>query len=602
MKAVILAAGIGKRLKPLTDNLPKCLVEVKGKPLLLHQLDALIECGIRKIIIVVGYKKELVQKRIGSAYRGAPVEYVVNNEYATTNNIYSLWLAKNHLDDDILLMECDVIFEKEAILRLLELNKEAVTLVDRFQLGMDGTVVEVGQDGLVSRLVTRNEQNERFDFSEVYKTINVFKLSQTFLANVFVPSLELYIRSKGTSSYYELVLSALVYLRSPIITALSARDLKWWEIDDQNDLEKAEYIFSSNEEKLQLVKKTYGAYWRYDFTDFCYLGNSYFPPPSMIAEMRYKLGTLISNYPSGQEDLDERVSRLFGIHSENVVAGNGSCQLIQILAENVLKGRMAMPMPTFGEYERTIPRDQVVPYNTEQDQFQLNLEKYGKLAREARNALLINPDNPTGSASRKQDLIAFLDFLQDRVQLLILDESFTDFIDGAGQNTLLSQQTLEKYPFVIVVRSLSKEFGVAGLRLGILASGDQRLIKGVREKLPIWSINSPAQLFIEYLLKYREEYALSCEKVMQSRNALFEGLKETFLKPYPSFADFVFCQVTGGRTASYVRDRLFLHHNILIKEFSHKTGLANDKYVRIASRTLSENRACLDAILSLREQ
>jgi len=603
MKALILAAGIGRRLLPITDRIPKCLVQVKGKPLLLHQLDAVADCGIKKIVLVVGYKKELVKNQVGNSYRGVPVEYVVNDDYATTNNIYSLWLAKDHLlDDDVLLMECDVVFQKELVLRLLEHDKDAIILVDRFELGMDGTVVEVDEDGVVRRLLTRSEQSDKFDFSRSHKTINVYRFSKSFLTNVFVPSLDLYIKSKGVASYYELVLAVLVYVRSPTIRALSASDLKWYEIDDQNDLQKAEYIFSSPKEKLKIVSRAYGGYWRYNFMDFCYLTNPYFPTDSMVAEMKYRLDALISDYPAGQEELDGQVSRMFNISSKNVVVGNGSSQLIQIFAKNILKGTLAVPLPTFNEYERTLGKMQIIPYLTERDQFQLNLQEYGKHIRQNKIgiSLLINPDNPTGYAVRKESLLAFLDSIKDKTQIFILDESFTDLVDGVGKNTLLQQRILEQYPFVVIVRSLSKEFGVAGLRLGVLASGNNELISSVQEKLPIWNVNSLAEFFIESFLKYRDEYKLSVEKVIQNRNVLYEELAQTpFLKPYPSFANFVFCKVEGGLTASLLRERLFMSHNMLIKDCSNKSGLEPDRYVRIASRTSEENRRLLNALGSL---
>lgn len=603
MKVVILAAGIGQRLKPITDSIPKCLVQVKGKPLLIHQLDAIADCDIRKIVLVVGYKKECVQNQIGNSYHGIPVEYVTNDDYATTNNIYSLWLARQHLtDDDILLMECDIIFQKDLIVRLLEQEGDAIVLVDRFELGMDGTVVDVDQGGVIRRIVTRSEQSDRFDFSRSLKTINVYKFSRSFLTNVFLPSLDLYVRSKGVTSYYELVLAVLVCVGSPTVKALSATDLKWCEIDDENDLKQAEYAFSSPEEQLQIVRRLYGGYWRYDFTDFCYLTNPYFPTESMIAQMKFKLGTLMSNYPGGQEELDVVLSRMFNISSGNIVVGNGSSQLIGILSSNMPKGKVAIPFPTFNEYERVLPEKQLIPYCTERDDFQIDLRKYAKHIREqkASGGILINPDSPTGYAVRRDELLGFLDCIEKDTQLFVLDESFTDYVDGAGRNTLLRQRLLEQYPFVAIVRSLSKEFGIAGLRLGLLASGNSELVSTVRKNLPIWNINSLAEFFMQSFLKYREEYRLSCDKVIQNRNALYDGLTRiSFLKPYRSFANFVFCEVTGGWTASSLRDKLFVSQKILIKHYETRNGLKADKYVRIASRTLPDNGRCVNALLSL---
>ena len=603
MKGVILAAGMGRRLLPITENLPKCLVLLRGKPLILHQLDALADCNIKKIVLVVGYKKELVQKEIGDVYRGIPIEYVINDDYATTNNIYSLWLAREHLvDDDVLLMECDIVFQKELILRLLECEKDAVVLVDRFELGMDGTVVRVGEDGVITRLVTRSEQSDKFDFGATHKTVNVYKFSKSFLANVFVPSLDLYVKSRGITSYYELVLAVLVYLGSPAIRALPVTHLKWYEIDDENDLERAEYVFSSPRERLQKVEQVYGGFWRYNFTDFCYLTNPYFPTDSMIAEMKYQLHALISNYPSGQEELDEQMSRIFHVSSKSIVAGNGSSQLIQVLAKNLGETSVAIPLPSFNEYERVLGKRRVVPYFTERDQFQLSLKRYAKHIKENKteSAILVSPDNPTGYALRRNNLIAFLDSIQDEVQLLMLDESFTDLVDGAGKNTLLQQQILDHYPFVAIVRSLSKEFGVAGLRIGLLGSGNTELVSNVREALPIWNVNCLAQFFMESFLKYREEHRLSCEKIIENRNNLYAELTHiSFLKPYPSFANFVFCEVAGEWTASSLRDVLFTRHNILIKDCSNKSGLKTDRYVRIASRTSEENRSLLNVLRSL---
>ncbi len=116
MQAMMLAAGMGKRLKDLTSDNTKCMLEVHGKSLLERALDILVDNGITKMVLVVGYKGENVIELIGDNYRGMPIEYINNPIYNETNNIYSLYLAKKQLEeDDTLLLESDLIFEPEII-------------------------------------------------------------------------------------------------------------------------------------------------------------------------------------------------------------------------------------------------------------------------------------------------------------------------------------------------------------------------------------------------------------------------------------------------------------------------------------------------------
>ena len=119
MQAVILAAGKGTRLKAKTDTLPKAMIEIEGKPLLEYSLDALIENGITAVVLVVGFRHETIGRKFGTDYRGLKIRYVLNENYAGSGSMYSLALVKDIIEDEILLMESDLLYESRAISRLL---------------------------------------------------------------------------------------------------------------------------------------------------------------------------------------------------------------------------------------------------------------------------------------------------------------------------------------------------------------------------------------------------------------------------------------------------------------------------------------------------
>jgi len=181
MQAVILTAGIGKRLRPITDTIPKCLVPVNGKPMLINTLEILDSSGMREVVIVVGYLREKVYETIGHSFGRIKISYVENDIYDKTNNVYSLWLARDRLNKDTILLECDLYYGADLIDKLLEGKQECKIMVGKYQPFMAGTVVEIGPDGVVKRLITAKEQHIGFDFSDKYKTVNVYYFSEASL-------------------------------------------------------------------------------------------------------------------------------------------------------------------------------------------------------------------------------------------------------------------------------------------------------------------------------------------------------------------------------------------------------------------------------------
>lgn len=247
MQAIILAAGMGKRLKELTRDNTKCMVKINGVPLIdrvLHQLDGY---GLSRIVIVVGYKGESLKEFISSFQLNTSICYVENSIYYKTNNIYSLMLAKDYLlQEDTLLLESDIIFEDAVIRKLLEDKRETLALVDKYESWMSGTCIKIGEEDSIEDFVP----GKKFDFSEIseyYKTVNIYKFSRDFSVKYYVPFLDAYSRALGNNEYYEQVLRVITMLDEPVIKAKKLNGELWYEIDDAQDLDIASSMFADDE-------------------------------------------------------------------------------------------------------------------------------------------------------------------------------------------------------------------------------------------------------------------------------------------------------------------------------------------------------------------
>ena len=249
MQAIILAAGMGKRLKELTKNNTKCMVEVNGVSLidrLLHQIE---KHHLDRIVIVVGYEGQKLIDYIGTLDIKTPITYVENPIYDKTNNIYSLALAKEYLrQDDTLLFESDLIFEDSIIDCLLDDPRETLVLVDRYESWMDGTCIRIDENDNIKSFISGKKLNYK-KVTDYYKTVNVYKFSQRFSDSVYIPFLEAYSKALGNNEYYEQVLKVITLLDDPEIKAKRLNNQKWYEIDDVQDLDIAEVLFCDDTKK-----------------------------------------------------------------------------------------------------------------------------------------------------------------------------------------------------------------------------------------------------------------------------------------------------------------------------------------------------------------
>lgn len=243
MKALILAAGFGKRLQPLTNTMPKSMVEINGTPLLVNALNILTACGISEIGIAVGHMAEYIKNAIGNEWNGVPVVYYENPRYLETNNVVSLYEARSFCDDDMLMLECDLFYRKEMIEKLLEGKGECSILVSPFNKEtMDGTVIQVENDRAVN-LIIGKWQDDTFVYSDKKKTVNMYRFTKEFVQKKYIPLVKWYVENIGENSYYEKVLGSLMYYRECDMRVVEVPEDMWCEIDDADDLERARKHF-----------------------------------------------------------------------------------------------------------------------------------------------------------------------------------------------------------------------------------------------------------------------------------------------------------------------------------------------------------------------
>ena len=464
MQALILAAGMGKRLKDLTKDSAKCMVKVNGKTLIERMLLHLDELNLTEIIIVVGYKAEKLISFINSLEIHTPITFINNEIYYKTNNIYSLYLARDYLlRDDTLLLESDLIFSDCVLKKIINNPYPNLALVAKYENWMDGTVVTIDSQNNITSFVDKKE----FDFRNIeqyYKTVNIYKFSRQFSQLYYVPFLKAYIDSQGSNEYYEQVLKVLSVINKFPIKVEVLEDEEWYEIDDVQDLDIAESIFS--EDKFNKIQKRYGGYWRYPkLIDFCYLVNPYYPPKKMIEEIKANIESLIESYPSGIEVNSLIAGKYFGLNKEHICPGNGAAELINSLMKTI-DGKIGVVYPTFEEYPNRLNKNSIVPYYPKNRNFSYNSEDLMEYYEnfDIKALLLINPDNPSGNFVDRDEILRLAEWAEERDVRLIVDESFVDFADAPGSQTLLSEVLLQKNKNLAVVKSISKSFGVPGLR------------------------------------------------------------------------------------------------------------------------------------------
>lgn len=407
MQAIILAAGMGRRLGEWTKNQTKCMVPVNGVRLIDRVLGQLSKLSLQRVIIVVGYQGKALRDYIGHRYDDLlKIEYAENPIYDKTNNIYSLSLVKGQLqEDDTLLIESDLILSDRLFSMLLENPYPNLALVAKYETWMDGTMVRIDADNNIVNFISK----DAFDYNDVasyYKTVNIYKFSKQFLKEKYVPFLDAYTKAVGLNEYYENVLRIISLLSGHELKALPIGHEKWYEIDDKQDLDIAEALFADEQDVLRKYYGRYGGFWRFpQMLDYCYLVNPYFPSQRMKDELRANFDTLLTEYPSGMKVNTLIASKCFGVSEPYIVPGNGAAELIKILMEES-QGKIGFVRPTFEEYPNRYDKSQQVTFVPQNDDFRYTADDLMAFFadKDIRQLMVINPDNPSGNFIPKSDV------------------------------------------------------------------------------------------------------------------------------------------------------------------------------------------------------
>jgi len=341
-----------------------------------------------------------------------------------------------------------------------------------------------------------------------------------------------------------------------------------------------------------------GARWG-SIVDFCYLSNKFFPTPEILELLKEQLPHVIKTYPSMQSHQVELVSQISGVDERFIAVGNGASELVLILGRGLGK-RFLMPAPSYMEYENVLldfgKEVLYFPLEEERD-FYVNVPRLIRTAKEADadGLVIVNPNTPTGQKTSLDDLVAILDALK-HLEIIIVDESFIEFsdVDRAKFPSLLS--FLDRYPNVVVVKSLGKDYGAPGLRSGFAASGNPQRVAFMRKQLPVWNISPLTECFFDLLVKHRDEYERSRVRCIGATQQLSRDLTQIDgIKVFPTYSDFILFKLTNRLTSTSLRDELLSRHGLYVRDCKGKMGLS-DEFIRVGTHTEENNARLIDAI------
>jgi histidinol-phosphate/aromatic aminotransferase/cobyric acid decarboxylase-like protein/choline kinase len=584
-QAVILAAGYGRRMRPLTNHVHKTLLKIGSKTVIQMIIDSLLLFGIDRITIVTGYREGELKAYLAGTYPSLHITYIYNERYEQTNNIYSMALALDSLplDRDIVLIESDLIYDPAVLKRLLDSPHENVALVDRWRPGMDGTVVAVNADDqAITSIIPPHLQGSGFNFSDKFKTLNIYRFSRDFCSRILKRILSYYAKAINDNCYYELILGILIYMNDVRIYAEVLDGEKWTEIDDPNDLDIARFVFDQSAER-ELLDSSFGGYWRYDILDFRFIRNMHFPTGAILSELKNNLAGLLFNYGSRQGILNRKLATFLLLdNADRVNALNGLSQVFPLLRDYLAGKRILIPEPSFGEYSRLFPDSA-----TYSDRVGFRTSEILEKLDGCDAVVFVNPNNPTGSQLPTEWIYELA--ASHPETLVIVDESFIAFSGQDGVMPLLEAKSLGN---VLVLTSLSKILGVPGLRLGYTYSANGQFNDYLRARIPIWNMNSMAEYFLEVILKHREALKRSIALTVEDRRRFESQLRKLPLVNvvHPSGGNYLLVSLDcEPARMNQIVDELLLKHRVYIKDTSAKLNLPGS-HVRVAVRTAEENR------------
>jgi len=235
--ALLLAAGTGTRLQPMTLDAPKCLTNIGGVPILERLVNNLLAQGFERLVVVIGHLGDRIQEFLRQCTGDMRVDYIFNPDYRTTNNIYSLWLARKQIREPFLLVESDLVFHARMLNDMLQPDKIAIS---RILPWMNGTTVELGSK---KRVTSFHFGGDICDDAHQYKTVNLYSLSLNSWSKI-EERLSRYVSESRLGKYYETVFAEMVADGTLCFDAIFFDADQWYEIDTKADLRQADNLFA----------------------------------------------------------------------------------------------------------------------------------------------------------------------------------------------------------------------------------------------------------------------------------------------------------------------------------------------------------------------
>ena len=336
-----------------------------------------------------------------------------------------------------------------------------------------------------------------------------------------------------------------------------------------------------------------------EIIDFCFIANPYYPTQEMLDDLQHNLPNLIKSYPSSNPLMSQKhLADVLHVDPEHLIIGNGATELIALLATTFID-RMAVPIPTFGEYIEKMKdqRDAELYALDPEDQYELRLPNYLGWVHERhlKSLLVINPGNPTGQFLPLDEMVDFLENARD-LELVIVDESFIDF---AGDTIPSLLPIANRFSNLLIVRSMSKHCGVPGLRLGYCYSANLYILNRLRRFVPTWNLNTLAQYFLSLLPRTDAEYHQGRKRLIGDVRWLYDALRAIpRIGVYPTGANFLLFKIQNGMTATELQARLLTEHHMYVRDCSNKLGM-DAFHIRVASQGREKDERLVDALHEL---
>lgn len=622
MKAIILAAGRGSRLRSQTEDKPKCMTKINNRSIierLLHQLSN--SNAIDEVIIACGYMRDLLKQHVSEvAPSNLSINFVDCIRWETTNNIetlrHTISFSNIEPNENYILFESDLVFSDETIVQIIK-NSNVECKGESLKLAFvhldynafhDGGMVSIKPNNtymshdIIERFIKKSQIEAIKDQSKLYKTANVYAFSGLFLKDDLLKALECGIHLMGDSVYYEECFNIIPNLNMRVHWL--SKSYEMIEIDDDKDLSIAQKMFDKTK-----LNKQYGGYWVYPTVyDFCYLVNPYYPNAQFMRDLKRSLIEVIQSYPSGQAHQRVLAGNMLHINPDYLLVSNGASEVMPYMFDKTdTTSKIGIITPSFDEYINRVPKERIVFLkSTKETNYKVHVDDICKFIEEneIKHFILINPNNPTGATYSAVEILEIVMYFP-RVSFII-DESFMDFCPNKKDCTVLDDYFLQKFKNLIVIKSISKSYGIGGLRLGVVATANETKLEHFNSSTPIWNINSVAEQFMTLFPKYRKEYAASLKLMHERRKDLYRELEKLsksldciFTAIPNSGANFVMIEFDSSRVNKEQLDqivKIMSEKSILVANVSNKINSEDIIALRFSVRPMFEIISLISAL------